>query len=469
VASRWIPQNNINQSRQQSRDYWNAPISGGKFSGIEGALSGLGYGLFAGDANSAENRNRDYRSTTMAQALEAPDTPSMARILMGSGVPGMDKQGMGLVVQDRQTKDNRKWQTSRDEAAFARQKKLAEFNNAAALQRQKELAEFNNAAALQRQRDLVPLEVDKARQVAELKFELQKKQQQQLLESLGLVPPQQPTGPAAVAAPPAPPDPSDPTPDPIVGAPMPEAPTPEAAPTSAPAQTLTLQQQRARQLIAGGDFKSGVAALTADPNKKANEAYDTEAGKSLAKAETEIRDRAIAARSTLSTLDMLQTLVTGGELAQGPGTRAGLALRRVGGALGIQSDTLSNAQLFEAITSKLALANRVDMPGAMSDPDREFLVRMVPNLSNTQEGNLMLIEYQRRVARRNVEVAQLAERYKANNGGRLDSRFYVALQQWSNQNPLFSQQDRIQAGSRKPGSMPSGWGVEVESLPPGTR
>jgi hypothetical protein len=469
VASRFIPQNNINQSHQLSRDFLNQPTGGSKFAGIIGGISGLGYGLLAADANAAEKRNQDYRTNTMAQALEAPDTPSMARILMGSGVPGMDKQGMDLVVQGRQTKDNRKWQTSRDEAAFARQKKLAELNNAAALQRQKELDELNNKAALQRQRDLVPVEVDKARQVAELKFELQKQQQQQLLESLGLVPPQQPTGPAAVAAPPAPPDPSDPTPDPIVGAPMPEAPTPEAAPTSAPAQTLTLQQQRARQLIAGGDFKSGVAALTADPNKKANEAYDTEAGKSLAKAETEIRDRAIAARSTLSTLDMLQTLVTGGELAQGPGTRAGLALRRVGGALGIQSDTLSNAQLFEAITSKLALANRVDMPGAMSDPDREFLVRMVPNLSNTQEGNLMLIEYQRRVARRNVEVAQLAERYKANNGGRLDSRFYVALQQWSNQNPLFSEQDRIQAGSRKPGSMPSGWGVEVESLPPGTR
>jgi len=454
VASRWIPQNNINQSRQQSRDYWNAPISGGKFSGLEGALSGLGYGLFAGDANSAENRNRDYRTNTMAQALEAPDTPSMARILMGSGVPGMDEQGMGLVVQDRQTKDNRKWQTSRDEAAFSRQKQLAELNN---------------TAAAQRQRDLVPLEVDKARQVAELEFELQKKQQQQLLESLGLVPPQQPTGPAAVAAPPAPPDPFDPTPDPIAGAPMPEAPTPEAAPAAAPAQALTPQQQRARQLIAAGDMKGGVAALTADPNKKANEAYDTEAGKSLAKAETEIRDRAIAARSTLSTLDMLQTLVTGGALAQGPGTQTGLALRRVGAALGIQSDTLSNAQLFEAITGKLALANRADMPGAMSDADRQFLVDMVPNLSNTEEGNLMLIEYQRRLARRNVEVAQLAERYKANNGGRLDSRFYVALQQWSDRNPLFSEQDRIQAGSRKPGSMPTGWGVEVESLPTGTR
>ena len=268
MALRFIPQNNINQSRQLSRDYWNAPNSGGKFSGLEYVLSGLGYGLLAGDANSAENRNRDYRSTTMAQALEAPDTPSMARILMGSGVPGMDEQGMGLVVQDRQTQGNRKWQTSRDEAAFARQKKLAEFNNAAALQRQKELDELSNKAALQRQRDLVPVEVDKARQVAELKFELQKKQQQQLLESLGLVPPQQSTGPAAVAAPPAPLDPFDPTPDPIVGAPMPEAPTPEAAPAAAPAQALTSQQQRARQLIAAGDIQGGVAALTADPNKR---------------------------------------------------------------------------------------------------------------------------------------------------------------------------------------------------------
>jgi len=195
VALRFIPQNNINQSRQLSRDYWNAPNSGGKFSGLEYVLSGLGYGLLAGDANSAENRNRDYRSTTMAQALEAPDTPSMARILMGSGVPGMDEQGMGLVVQDRQTQGNRKWQTSRDEAAFARQKKLAEFNNAAALQRQKELAEFNNAAALQRQRDLVPVEVDKAQQVAELKSVLSQKQRVAMLreraqfaEQIGLDP-----------------------------------------------------------------------------------------------------------------------------------------------------------------------------------------------------------------------------------------------------------------------------------------
>jgi hypothetical protein len=82
-------------------------------------------------------------------------------------------------------------------------------------------------------------------------------------------------------------------------------------------------------------------------------------------------------------------------------------------------------------------AGGAGMPGAMSDSDREFLKATVPGLGRTPEGNVQIIDYMTRIEQRNMDVANLAQTYMAQNGGRLDYKFFNQLADWSKANPLF--------------------------------
>jgi hypothetical protein len=79
----------------------------------------------------------------------------------------------------------------------------------------------------------------------------------------------------------------------------------------------------------------------------------------------------------------------------------------------------------------------------MSDQDREFLMRTVPNLTNTPGGNKQIIGFARALAQRNQQVAARAREYKRRNG-RMDEGFFDELAQWSSGNSMFGNQ---QSGS----------------------
>lgn len=80
------------------------------------------------------------------------------------------------------------------------------------------------------------------------------------------------------------------------------------------------------------------------------------------------------------------------------------------------------------------------MPGALSDKDREFLVSMVPGISQTPEGRKLLTEAWKKVNNRNIEVARLAAQYRGQKG-RFDSGFDQVLSEYAAKNPLFSDGD----------------------------
>lgn len=110
---------------------------------------------------------------------------------------------------------------------------------------------------------------------------------------------------------------------------------------------------------------------------------------------------------------------------------------------GIKLDpNLGDKEALESLTNEMAMQARnpsggAGMPGAMSDSDREFLKNTVPGLSKTKNGNIRIIETMRQLARRDIEVAQLAAKYRAENG-HIDTGFQTYLQKWSDANPMFS-------------------------------
>jgi len=61
---------------------------------------------------------------------------------------------------------------------------------------------------------------------------------------------------------------------------------------------------------------------------------------------------------------------------------------------------------------------------------------MNPNVSRTAEGRKLLIEVQRRLAKREQDVARLAREYRQ-KGGKFDEGFEEVAAQFAAKNPLF--------------------------------
>jgi hypothetical protein len=168
-------------------------------------------------------------------------------------------------------------------------------------------------------------------------------------------------------------------------------------------------------------------------------------GKGMGEKFLEIQNAAMSARGKINNLSRLETLLSGYET--GRLTPLGKDIASYAASVGINIDkNLGNKEAAEALSNEMALLMRnpsggAGMPGAMSDADREFLRNMVPGLSKTTGGNRTMIETQRRLAKREVEVARLASEYRKKNGT-LDPAFFDELQKWSDANPLFSDLQR---------------------------
>jgi hypothetical protein len=156
---------------------------------------------------------------------------------------------------------------------------------------------------------------------------------------------------------------------------------------------------------------------------------------------------ALKAPSRIDQINLLESLLTGVET--GPWAPKLMAAQEYMRSIGINVDWIKNvpqAQAADNIINRMALEMRgsgggdgeVGMPGAMSEKDREFLVNAFPNITKHPEANRLIAEILRRVEQRNIQVAQLAQRYKEKYGnGRLDDNFKNALIEFGKKNPLF--------------------------------
>jgi hypothetical protein len=200
----------------------------------------------------------------------------------------------------------------------------------------------------------------------------------------------------------------------------------------------------------GGGTVSGIPGVpprSAVGPTPADTASAVETGKGRAEAgikfEGRILDNGASARSNLTQLQVLAPNLE--KLPSGP-----LYPMLVGGAaylkqfgidVGQISKDLGPAQATNAILNRLALQIRGTkdgeggMPGAMSDKDREFLMKSVPNLGNTQDGNRQLIKILMTMEERKIEEAQIVSRMQADRKSSNEIR--EALNQFGNSRPMF--------------------------------
>lgn len=187
----------------------------------------------------------------------------------------------------------------------------------------------------------------------------------------------------------------------------------------------------------------GVAAgpSAAEATKAATDKeYAVNATKDIGETRKTIMNAGFAAPSTIAKYQQLGKLlqdVDGGTL-----TATGTNIASTMNSLGFKIDkNLSNKEAAAALGNEMALelrnpANGAGMPGAMSDADRNYLVSMIPNASQSAEGRKQLLEAKIAVEQRKVQTATFARNYEKKHG-RLDNGFFEQMTAWSAQNPLF--------------------------------
>lgn len=163
------------------------------------------------------------------------------------------------------------------------------------------------------------------------------------------------------------------------------------------------------------------------------------------KAHTELQEGAKTARTGLAQVERLNDLMN--QLSTGKFSATELEIKRTAKALGIDlgEKEIGVAEAADALSKQLALQMRnpaggAGMPGAMSDADREYLLRTIPTLGTSPEGRALMVEMARKMYQRTIEEARIANQYLRSKEFASDpSGLYAKLQEHADANPMFPQ------------------------------
>lgn len=148
----------------------------------------------------------------------------------------------------------------------------------------------------------------------------------------------------------------------------------------------------------------------------------------------------VDSRAKMAKYDRMDQLLSG--MQTGKLTPAFTQIQSIADSFGITVDkSLPAKQAFQALSGEIALTLRnpsggAGMPGALSDKDLKFLQSMTPDLGKTTEGNKLIIETARALAKRDQDVARMAREYRKQHG-QFDEGFFDKLDEYSKANPLF--------------------------------
>jgi hypothetical protein len=83
-----------------------------------------------------------------------------------------------------------------------------------------------------------------------------------------------------------------------------------------------------------------------------------------------------------------------------------LQVQRAGAMLGIEIEDLPAKEAAKRLSSQMALSLKTDLPGPMSNADREFLLSIPPNLNSTAAGNDAILFILRKREERKQDMMQ---------------------------------------------------------------
>lgn len=213
--------------------------------------------------------------------------------------------------------------------------------------------------------------------------------------------------------------------------------------------TLNTMLMDAKKAIAG----AGATSVSVGGGQFEN-SFSKASGTKFAEVYDGINTDGMIAGQQIANLGRMEQLlqgVEGGKLAP-----TGKEIASVAKTFGVTLDpNLGNKEAAESLSREMALAMRKPGTGPMTDKDFENFMLIVPSLSKTANGRAEITATLRAKAQRDIQMAQLAQKYVAERGV-LDTGFYSLAQQFIAKNPV------VKAGSAQPVPMPSMADIEAE-------
>ncbi|MEH6743908.1 hypothetical protein [Hyphomonas sp.] len=147
-----------------------------------------------------------------------------------------------------------------------------------------------------------------------------------------------------------------------------------------------------RMLVGAAPKKTPLATTTINmPDDKRESSFAVEVGKNAANNLNTILEEGKVANNSIAKADMMESLLDEIDYT-GFGGNTLLASQRVLKALGIETgDDIGAKEAVSALTKEMGLALKQDLPGPMSNADREFLMSIPPGINVTDAGNDALL------------------------------------------------------------------------------
>lgn len=209
----------------------------------------------------------------------------------------------------------------------------------------------------------------------------------------------------------------------------------------APYEFITTQDAQGRPVTMA---KSAAAGQTFTGQDDADSEYQKQGANAAAGRYKALQDAGQAAPGKIGQLQTIGQLLDGVE--GGNLSPMGLEVAKAANSLGFKVDPkLGNKEAANALSQQIALSFKDQLPGPLSNADRDFLIKMTPGLTQSAAGRKTMIDAATKVYQRQQQVSQMARKWQQ-RFGRIDTpdatgkTFDDYLLAWSDKNRLFAPQ-----------------------------
>tara|TARA_R100000654_G_scaffold67955_1_gene96658 strand:- start:2464 stop:3549 length:1086 start_codon:yes stop_codon:yes gene_type:complete len=181
------------------------------------------------------------------------------------------------------------------------------------------------------------------------------------------------------------------------------------------------------------------------PTKMFETEEEKEIGKSFGKEFSEINKSSSQAFQNNANLDLMEQLVSLPNIQTGFAGQLRTDVASLAREFGIDTDVqdLTAAEALKGVSGKVVLDGLSNFKGAISDGERAFLVSITPGLTNSIEGNKLLINIGKRQNQLAIGLAEEGNNWQKENGGlskknsegQTWSQYKIA---WQKQNPVLN-------------------------------
>jgi len=194
------------------------------------------------------------------------------------------------------------------------------------------------------------------------------------------------------------------------------------------------------------------------PTKMFESEEDKYTGKFFGKEFETINNNATKAFENNANLDLMNQLISLPNIKTGFAGQLRTEVASLAKEFGVDTDIqdLTAAEALKGISGKIVLDGLSNFKGAISDGERAFLVSITPGLTNSIEGNKLLISIAKRQNQLVTSLAEEANQWQKDNGG-LSKKNAQGLTwgqyktQWQKNNPVLQPKlkNQIQTLSKK--------------------